>query len=69
LVVREEASMDANAAAEARRKAQEALSNAKLATDARVMAEWTALAAAWLAKLEELDAQPPTRDKRLRVVT
>jgi hypothetical protein len=51
--------MDTEALAEARQRAQEALSRARLATDASMKKHWLELADTWLAKIAELEKIAP----------
>jgi hypothetical protein len=55
--------MDNEALAEARQRAQDAFSRARLATDAATKAEWQALGEAWLARVTALERQRPRYPK------
>jgi hypothetical protein len=57
--------MESEDLAEARQRAQEALSRARLATDPATKKEWQELARTWLERLRELEhEQPPSGRKQ-----
>ena len=61
--------MDTEDLAEARQRAQDALSRARLATDANMKKQWLEAADAWLVRISELETVSPadagSRSRRL----
>jgi hypothetical protein len=55
--------MDIEAVAEARQRAQDAFSRARLAPNAATRVEWQALGEAWLARVTELERERPRYPK------